>query len=160
MFNRILGNTEIVGAHRWVEDVTSKCCACNKLTYTLLIWNKKVSYLNLHGTYYTHTLNEPIKFKQGIHNDPVVVTKTKVHQMLPLKEFYERVVMYKKKNTSTCRWTNTKLEKMKNEELETLIESDLENQKPIDHTYWNAIQKIYRSQAEKKSENENKAQTV
>ena len=43
IFQRVLGHFEIPFAHRWVETTAAQCHICQKLTYTVFTWNKRIA---------------------------------------------------------------------------------------------------------------------
>lgn len=43
VYERRLGNPEILGSNRWVEKSAKDCSICNKMTYTLFVWNKQLA---------------------------------------------------------------------------------------------------------------------
>lgn len=43
VFQRALGHFEIPFAHCWVENTSSQCHICQKLTYTVFTWNKRIA---------------------------------------------------------------------------------------------------------------------
>ena len=120
MYQRILGKDEILGGHRWVEAQESKCDLCNKSTYCLVIWNKHLSRTQDHDFYYHHSSREPIIYNKHTYKQPVLCSKDKIHKMIPVHEFYERVLM-RFARSSHVRYCNNEMENEKSELLQGLI---------------------------------------
>lgn len=57
VFQRILGHMEQPNSHQWIQSDSRDCKVCNKLTYCVFIWNKKLK------DYYSDTSDELAKFR-------------------------------------------------------------------------------------------------
>jgi len=62
------------------------------MTYTLVIWNKKVA--KQENRFFVHSPTQGVvKFESKAYNAPIVCVKDsdKIHKMIPLAEFIERI---------------------------------------------------------------------
>lgn len=91
VFQRILGRSEMIGSHRWVESSEKKCLLCSKMTYCLVMWNKRAAEMNYHDFYFSRSDKEPIMMSTIKYNHPLLCTKDTIYRMLPIREFIERI---------------------------------------------------------------------
>jgi hypothetical protein len=125
----------MLGSHRWVENISKNCHVCQKQTYCLFIWNKKLSELSLAKNrdsvapahFYHHSAREPILPRGYRH--PILCVAGEVHQMLPLAEFLERL----SDTQAKVRACDNELEAEKFQYMEEKINND---SKWLDPTYW------------------------
>ena len=55
VYERILGHREVLNSHRWTEVHDRKCNLCNKQTYSIVVWNKKLSMSDEHREFFKHS---------------------------------------------------------------------------------------------------------
>lgn len=60
------------------------------MTYSVFVWNRKLSTEQKHGSFYKHLNHETAKFGKK-YSHPVLCSKGKVYKMLPILEFIDRL---------------------------------------------------------------------
>lgn len=140
--SRILGKQEMIGGHRWVER--PRCPLCTKQTFCLLMWNKRLSYLRQQKEYYSHTDVEPLRFLYDEYKHPLVVIKDEIHKMVPIREFYERLLLGQKEAHAPVRVTTDGAEDATQKQLEDSVAEDFEVFKKIEPSFWHACKQVRR----------------
>lgn len=89
----------------------------------------------IHDFFYNHSNREPIIFTSRAYRQPILCSKDRIHKMIPINEFYERLLM-RHTRPSQVRYCNNEMENEKSEMLQGLITNDFNENETIDPTYW------------------------
>lgn len=110
LYQRVLGKNEMLFSHRWAENIENNCHLCCKMTYCVIIWNKFLALTKRHYDFFHFSDLEPITFTHDDYCEPVLAAEGRVHKMVPIREFYARLVD-KDLNCNELRQTNNEIEK-------------------------------------------------
>ena len=146
IFQRVLGHFEIPFAHRWVETTAAQCHICQKLTYTVFTWNKRIAEELSRRKQHTKTCEnqdalitvfnqsklEPIRISK-YYDNPILCVDNKIIPFLPLNEFVERLTLAVGVTVRNC---NNEIEKQRFEKIGDIVKSDVVQNRKLDLTYW------------------------
>ena len=113
-FERNLGNPEMLMGHRWRERSSEDCQICSKLTFTVIVWNKKLSERTVKNEakqgkdkeflakFYKYEPKDMLLPTNSSYDHPIALFGGKVHKMVSLKEFMERLLTKNQSNVRNC----------------------------------------------------------
>lgn len=134
VYQRVLGRPEMIGSHRWIEKAEDQCQVCRKMTYCLVIWNKHLSEAREHSFYFSSLNTRPVLFTKEKYLHPVLCTRDRVHKMLPISEFWQRLRWQSERVTNLRRCTD-----QQENERQHLITSKVKDKVAkgvIEPTFW------------------------
>ena len=81
VFERTLGHPEMLGSHKWISSNEPKCRICNKLCYTIFVWNWRVQNEATHRyKFFKQSTAAPVAFNRAFEStNPIIIVNGKVH---------------------------------------------------------------------------------
>lgn len=119
----------MLGSHTWQQTTDTKCRLCNKLTYSLFVWNYQVqTNEEVRFLYYQQSTTLPLKWKLK-YPHPVAVINGEIHRMIPLDEFVQRLETKYKSEKLSFRACNNEVELKHAELLKEKMKEDIKKSK-------------------------------
>ena len=93
VFERLLGRPEILGSSSWLSSTGACCKICNKLCYSIFVWNYHVQDdATRRYKFYKQSLAKPVVFHAKFESPyPVIVVNDNIHKMMAVEEYIERL---------------------------------------------------------------------
>ena len=89
--------------------------------------------------FYNHSMIEPIEFPDSLQNDPVLAINGQIKPMIPLVEFFERLICQQQNNVRNC---DNEIEEERYSTIKNHISEDVKMNKNLESTYWQFRKKI------------------
>lgn len=116
VFQRNLGHLEMIRSSRWVETTPKNCMVCNKHSYCIFIWNKNLSTMQVEEQgvrkgggavgsdqeyFWNYSEIDAVKTDK-LDKQPVLTIGHNTYPMVPLIEFFERLIVQKGPTVKHC----------------------------------------------------------
>ena len=144
VFERLLGHREILGSSRWLSSTGPCCKICNKLCYSVFVWNHRVQDdTTRRYKFYKQSLAKPVVFEAKFENPyPVIVVNDKIHKMIPVEEYMERLYHGQQCSYFKFRACDSLVEAKKKEELTRKLRMEIKDRKRMHPTFYEDAQTI------------------